>query len=374
MQFSFIQQKKKWYYSLTAIAVILCLAGIALRIEKNRSSQAASANIPLVRTAAAGIATDSRSYTYPGEVRGRYESELSFQVGGKIAKRTVEIGSVVQAGDILMQLDPQDITQTVNSNSAQLAAAQARLKLAASDLSRYRQLYAQAAISRAQLDQYQNTYEVALTAVQQAEANYAQGSNQLGYTTLLANQPGVISAISAETGQVVSAGQTVLTLVRDGEREVEINVPENRVEKLRQAASLQVRFWALPQLTLQGRIREVSPVASSAARTYQVRLSLLNPPPEVKLGMTATVQALIPGQHTDTIFIPVSALYQTGERPAVWVVSNHTVALRPVTVGTMTNQIVEIMSGLSPGEIIVTAGVHKLQEGQPVRSNEGDQP
>lgn len=374
MQFKFINQRKKQYYILAAIAVILCLAIIVSWKESHRIKQAANPNIPLVRTATAGIATDSRSYAYPGEVCGRYESQLSFQVGGKIVKRNVEVGSVVQTGDILMRLDPQDITQTVNSNSAQVAAAQAQLKLAESNLNRYRQLYTQAAISRAQLDQYQSTYEVALATVRQTQAQYAQSSNQLDYAFLLADQPGVIAAISAETGQVISAGQTVVTIVRDGEREVEISVPENRVEELRQAAKFEVRFWALPQVTLEGRIREISPVASTTARTYRVRLTLLNPPPEVKLGMTSTVQATIPGNQTSTVTIPASALYQIRNDPGVWVVSNHTANLRPVTIGTLTNDTVEVLSGLTPGEIIITAGMHKLQEGQPVTTADGDQP
>ena len=130
----------------------------------------------------------------------------------------------------------------------------------------------------------------------------------MGYSTLYANSAGVISNISAEAGQVVSAGQTVLTLVQDGDREIEINVPENRIEELRRAQLLRVTFWALPSVTADGKVREISPVADKISRTYKVRISLVNPPAEIKLGMTAAVTAVHPGSHQAAVYSPGSHL------------------------------------------------------------------
>ena len=121
-------------------------------------------------------------------------------------------------------------------------------------------------------------------------------------------------------GQVVSAGQTVLTVVQDGEREVEISVPENRIEELRKAQQLKVTFWALSNIMVDGRIREIAPMADQATRTYKVRISLLNSPPEIKLGMTAAATVLS-GSSRQTVTIPLAAIYQNGDTPAVWVVS-----------------------------------------------------
>ncbi|WP_051171807.1 efflux RND transporter periplasmic adaptor subunit [Sporomusa ovata] len=353
-------------------AVIICIVGSVLWQVNHRVMSTPDTKIPLVRTATVNAAGMSSTYTYSGEVRGRYESQLPFQVGGKIVKRNVELGSAVQTDEILMQLDPQDFRQTANSNSAQLAATQAQLTLAESNLSRYRQLYAQAAVSRAQLDQYQNAYDVALAAVRQATAQYEQGANKLEYTRLYADQPGVIAAINAEIGQVVSAGQTVLTIVRDGQREIEISVPENRLEELRQASQCKVAFWALPNVIVTGSIREIAPMASPTTRTYKVRISLVNPPPEVKLGMTAAVTVAAAGQQATAITIPRSALYQTGDVPGVWVVKNNIVSLRPVTVGVGSNDTIPVLAGLQSGETIVTTGVHKLRERQQIRLANGD--
>ncbi|HWR07076.1 MAG TPA: efflux RND transporter periplasmic adaptor subunit [Sporomusa sp.] len=337
--------------------------------------QAAVEDIPLVRTAVIGATNAPQSYLYSGEVQGRYESQLAFQVTGKIIKRNVDLGSTVKAGDVLMQMDPRDLQQTVNSTSAQVYSAESQRRLAESNLQRYRQLYAQNAISRAQLDQYENAHEVAQAAVRQATAQYAQGANQLDYSLLSADKDGVIAAIAAEAGHVVSAGQTVITIVQDGEREVEISVPENRIEEIRNAKQLTVTFWALPQVNLEGKVREIAPMADAITRTYKVRISLVNPPPQIKLGMTAGVSlAGMGGPNQAVTMVPLSALYQTNDTPHVWVVIDHVATLRPVQVGSFGNMQVQIVAGLNPGETIVAAGVHKLREGQTVRLTEGNTP
>ena len=323
-------------------------------------------DVPLVRSETIKINGSGQNANYPGEIRGRYETQLAFQVGGKITKRNVELGSRVGRGDVLMEIDSKDILQTVNISSAQVTSAESQLQLAQSNLERYRTLYEQGAISRAQLDQYESSYEVAQAAVRQSSAQYTQGTNQLGYSTLIADSAGIISSISVEAGQVVSAGQTVVTLVKEGEREVEINVPENRVDELRKAEHIWVQFWALPSVTAEGSIREISPIADKVSRTYKVRISLINPPSGINLGMTANVTVVqMVGQQA--VYIPLSAVYQTGDTPNVWVIVNDMVTLRPIKVGAFGDNKVQVLEGLQDGDVIVTAGVQKLHEGQKVR-------
>ena len=347
------------YATIVILTFLLVLAGCSRK--ETTKEEVPLVNIQVVKTDGTG-----QNASYSGEVRGRYESQLAFQVGGKIIKRNIDLGSVVSAGDALMEIDSKDIVQTVSINSAQVYSAQSQLKLAENNLNRYRQLYEQNAISRAQLDQYQNAYDVAVSAVQQTSAQYAQGTNQLGYSTLYANSAGVIASISAEAGQIVSAGQSVVTLVHDGEREIEINVPENRIEELRKAERIQVTFWALSGVVVDGKVREISPMADKISRTYKARISLSNPPVAMKLGMTATVTVAHLVTH-QTVTIPLSAIYQTGEDTNVWLVQDNTVNLKPIKVGAFGNNSVEVLEGLQNGDVIVTAGVHKLQAGQKVR-------
>lgn len=355
--------KKKLYYGVAIVAVVIfIIGGVAWKSQPKESAQEAT----FVRTAVIGTLGSSQGYVYSGEVRGRYESQMAFQVGGKIVKRYVELGSVVNPGDVLMQIDAKDIQQTVNSASAQVYSAESQLRLADSNLRRYRQLLDQGAISRAQYDQYVNAHEVAVAGARQASAQYVQGANQLDYTLLKADKPGVVASIDAEMGQVVGAGQTVMTVVQTGEREIEISVPENRIEELRKARPLKVTFWALPSIIVEGKIREVAPMADKVTRTFKVRVSLVNSPEEIKLGMTASV-TLTGNYSRQAINIPLAAIYQSGDKPSVWVVTGEKIALRQITTGNFGNGKVEVLSGLEQGERIVIAGVHKLKEGQRVR-------
>ena len=365
-----IPRKKILHYGLTTVVIVSCTIGVILW-NQHRSIQTGTEAIPFVRSAVIGANASAQDYIYSGEVRGRFERQLAFQVGGKVTKRFIELGSTVRAGEVLMQIDSKDLQQTVNSSSAQVYSAESQLKLAKNNLSRYQQLYAQGAISRAQLDQYQNEYEVASASVQQTSAQLSQGVNQLNYSLLYADQPGIISSISVEAGQVVSAGQTILTIVQDGEREIEISVPENRIEELRKATQFKVAFWALPSTTVEGKVREIAPMADATTRTYKVRISLINPPQEIKLGMTAAV-TINNAMQTASLTIPLSAVYQTGSSPEVWVIKDNVVNLRSVQTGNFSGNQIQILAGLNPGETIVTAGVQKLRPGQKVRTIGGD--
>lgn len=326
----------------------------------------------LVRAMTIASAPVERSYVLSGEVRGRYESYLAFQTGGRIVKRNVQLGDEVQVGDVLMEIDPKDIRELVNMSDAQVRAAESQRRLAEANLKRFQRLYETGAIPRAQLDQLQAAFDAASAACEQASAQRVQASNQLGYSRLCADKPGVIAGVSAEVGQVVGPGLPVLTLVQDGEREVESSVPENRVDSLRKATSIKVTFWALPGVEVPGEIREVAPMADPILRTYKVRVRLLAQPPEMKLGMTSSVQVDGSDGIAQSRQIPLSAVYQVQNTPNVWVVKDDRLELRRVELDGYGEDSVRVLKGLEDGDVIVTAGVHKLMSGQKVRVMSGD--
>ncbi|MBP1763756.1 MAG: efflux transporter, family, subunit [Firmicutes bacterium] len=345
---------------------IMCVL-IGISFKHYLKPQAIMEDIPIVKTMIIRENGALQTYTYSGEVRGRYESQLAFQVGGKIVRRHVEVGSSVKAGDVLMQIDSKDLQQVVNSGSAQVYSAESQLRLAEINLMRYKQLFEQGAVSRAQYDQYKTSYDVSIAAARQASAQYTQGANQLDYSQLYTDIPGLVSVINTEVGQVVSAGQPVVTVVRDGEREIEIYVPESRIDEINKAQKIKVKFWALPGVVNDGKIREIAPMADKIARTYKVRISLVNSIPEIKLGMTASVEiGAFAGQQPTTLYIPLAAIYQTGQSPAVWIVGDGVVELRPIRTGDFGDGKVQVLEGLKDGDVIVTAGIHKLKEGQKV--------
>jgi len=323
----------------------------------------------LVKTQQVGEHDINVEGTYTGTVRGRYETNMSFQVGGRILNRNVQVGDHVNSGDVLMTIDPRDVVQQSNQGDAQVAAAKAQLDLAQSNLSRYQQLYAQEAIPAMVLDQYQTAYDSALAQYNQALAGAATGHNALGYTALVASASGVISSVTAEAGQVVGAGQTVLTLVQTNELEVEINIPENHLGDVELGKTVQVSFWALKGVNVNGTVREISPMADSVSRTYKVRISIPNPPKGMQLGMTASVKCQERDRdNRDGLVLPLSAIYQINDTSQVWVVDKNTdtVSLKDIKFEEIGNNSVRVM-GLNVGDIVVTAGVHKLRQGQKVR-------
>lgn len=324
---------------------------------------------PMVKTIFANKAEATVSENYSGVVKGRYESNLAFQTGGRILSRNVQKGSFVHEGDVLMTIDARDAVQQANAGEAQVAQAKSQLDLAKSDLNRYRELYKENAIPAVTLDQYQTNYENALASYNAAIAQSAQIQNNLGYTKLTANADGVISAVNAETGQVVAAGQTVLTLVQVDELEVEFDVPENHLADVAAGKNAEVTFWAVGGRAT-GVVREISPMADETARTYRVRLSLNNPPPAIQLGMTASVSLTsLDSSLINSCVLPLSAIYQTGNQAQVWIVTKeNTVALKNVHVESFSGNEV-LVHGLSPQDKVVTAGVHKLHEGMEVRTN-----
>lgn len=347
---------------LLALCLLAVLAGCGAK-------QQAQEKAPLAKTMQVGADGQASAGTYAGTVRGRYETNMSFQVGGQILSRNVQAGSRVQPGDVLMVIDAKDVVQKANQGDAAVEQARAQLELAQKNLSRYSQLYDESAVAASVLDQYQANYDAAFASYQNALAQAAQGHNAVGYTNLTAGAAGVVSSVNAEEGQVVAAGQTVLTLVQTDELEIEINVPENQLASVPVGKDVTVTFWALSG-RVPGVVREVSPMADSAARTYRVRVSVPNPPEGMELGMTASVSVTDEAADTDGYIVPLSAIYQTGDTPQVWVVgSDDTVSLKDVSVESFDANNVRV-HGLEAGDILVTAGVHRLTEGQSVRTED----
>ena len=344
------------YLTLILAAALAALTGCGTDAAKE-------APPPLVRTMTVGDAAASEG-GYTGTVRGRYETRLAFQVGGQILSRNVNVGAHVRAGDVLMVIDARDVQQQANATNAAAQAARSRYELARTERARYEQLYAAQAISEAMLDQYRTNERAAEAAYRQAVAQDTASHNALGYTNLVAGADGVISNITAEEGQIIAAGQTVMTLTQEDEREIEIAVPESRLAEVSVGMPAAVALWA-NSAAYTGILRELSPVPDAATRTYTARIALTDAPADLPLGMTARVR--LGASVQDGVSIPLSALYQTGDTAQVYVVEDDAVHLVPVTVTAFrTND--ALVTGLPQGARIVTAGVHQLHEGEKVRT------
>lgn len=356
-------QSHRKVLAIACAVILVCLIGHALykvlykpRVEKT---------IPYVRTVTIGKSSYATEYTYPGTVRGKYESTLAFQVSGRITQRNVNLGDQVHTGDILMLIDPKDVQQQVDNAQAAVNSAVSSAKLAADNARRYEALYQQGAVSESVWDSYRTQHEAADATLAQAQAQLMTALNQLGYTQLTADHDGVVSSVTGEVGQVASAGSPMVTVVQDGNREIEIYVPEGRLGTIAPDMPCTITFWALGDTTAEGAIRYISPMADAATRTYKVRISIPAMPEGARLGMTAKVT--LGTASRSAVVIPRSALYEAGGSTGVWVVRDGKVTLIPVELGPYQEDKVSIRNGLSDGDVVVTAGISKLREGMEVK-------
>ena len=328
--------------------------------------------IRAVKIMTVGVSTFTSGYEFSGEVKAQVESRLGFRVGGKIIKRQAELGQRVKAGQVLAQLDPQDYKLAADAARAQLQLAATNRDLAAADYKRFATLKEQNFISGAELERRESVLKAAQAQVDQAQSQLNVQGNQARYAVLVADVAGVVTAIEAEPGQVVTAGTPVVRIAADGVRDVVFSVPEDKVIGIKPGMPVKVRGWAQDAQTAAAvaKVREVSASADPATRTYQVKLALDAKTPPPPLG--ATVYVLPEGlggvQGMPVIKLPTSALFQVGKTSAVWLLdkTSMTIKSQAVQVATADGNEAVIASGLQPGMLVVSAGVHVLSPGQKV--------
>jgi RND family efflux transporter MFP subunit len=346
-------------------SIFLCLLALPMLVTGCSEKIAVVEDIRPVRAIVIAPVGSQSVVELAGEIQPRYESRLGFRVAGKVTKRLVDVGSVVKRGQTLMQIDASDLQLAQSQANAAVSAASSNLALAKADLERYRELRLKNFVSQAVLDVKEAAHKAALANHEQASAALKISANQNSYAGLAADADGVVTAIEAEVGQVVAAGTPVVRIARMGEKEVRVSIPEDQVEAMRQVTDLKVRTWANQGLVLDGRLRELAPIADPATRTYTAKISIPKAGPEIRLGMTATV-SFVTHATASAIRLPLTALFNDKNTTSVWVVEKGVVKLVPVVpAGAEGNEIL-IASGISPGQTVVTAGVNLLRPGQKV--------
>jgi membrane fusion protein, multidrug efflux system len=322
-----------------------------------------------VRTLIVSSASAASVREYAAEVRARTESRLGFRVAGKLVQRTAELGQTVRAGQVLARLDATDLKLGQDAALAASRAAQTNYELAAAEFKRYQDLRAQGFISGLELERREAALKAQQAQRDQALAQAGVQGNQAGYAALTAPAAGVITGVDAEVGAVLAVGAGVLRLAHDGPRDAVFAVPEDQLAGMRarlgKPGALKVRPWN-GGAVLPATVREVAAAADPATRTYLVKADLGRA--AVQLGQTVTVLDELP--RTDGIVrLPLAAVMQQQGQTAVWVLdpARMTVQVQPVGVAGTDGNTVVVASGLRPGQVVVTAGVHALTPGQQVK-------
>lgn len=318
------------------------------------------------------VATDQGATAFAGEVRARKESPLSFRVGGKLVERKVDVGDHVRKGQVLAVLDPGDLQAQARAAQAQLAAAEAELGRARADQARFAKLADDQLVSRSTVDAQNAAATAAQGQVNAARAELDVARNQAEYSQLRAPSDGVIAARQAEAGQVVAAGQTVFSLAADGVREIAFALPEGMVASINPGQPVQVESWSQTGKRWNGRIREISPAADPASRTFAARVAVDAPAGTLELGQSARV--FLPIDGNGGLSVPIAAVQRANGRPAVFVIDakTSTVKLQPVETGPFGEDRVPIRGGIQAGDWVVAAGGHLLRPGQKVQPVDRD--
>lgn len=346
---------------------LVVLAGLALSgCHDTDKSAAASDVIRPVKVITAMRQASTRPVTYSGTVKARREASLSFRVSGKIIERCVNTGEHVESGTLLARLDRTDLQLGLKSSAAALASAQSQLAVAQNAYDRAAALFEKGFATQAILDDRRLALDQAKSNRDQARSAHDQTANQDAYSELRSDGAGVVTGIMAEAGQVVSPGTPVMTVARDGEKEVAVAVPESEIRFFKPGDRLAVHFWADPTLVATGVVREIAGSAELTSRTFAMRVSLPDSP-AIRLGETATLAAGLPVE-TDGIEIPLSALTEHDGHPTIWIVdpATQTVAPRAVVTSSFVEDGVRISTGLQPGELVVTAGTQFMTPGKTV--------
>jgi RND family efflux transporter MFP subunit len=320
-----------------------------------------------VRTVTVERKAEGGTVSLTGQIRAKDQVGLAFRLDGRMIERPVNVGDVVKAGQVVARLDPQNQRNSLRSAQADLASAEAVLTQTRLAFGRQQKLLADGWTTRAKFDDAEQALATAQAQVDSAQAHLRIAQDQLSYTDLLADAPGAVTAVGAEPGEVVRAGQMVVQLARQGGRDAVFDVPEQLIRTGPRDPVVEVTLTNDPQVKASGRVREVAPQANAATRTFQVKVGLIDPPETLSLG--STVSGSIKLAAPAGVEVPASVLTEANGRPAVWVVDpqSQSVSLRNVDVLRYDPATVVVSQGLEAGEIVVTAGVQTLRPGQKIR-------
>lgn len=362
--------RNRTFPAVTLLAI--AAAAVQLTACSDAPAPAAKAKSVFVTTVTEAVSSQTRSFT--SVVRARVETDLGFRTGGKVVDRLVEVGDAVKAGQALARLDPSDYQLAVSAAADQVQAASVDAQQAASDEARLRRLLADGSVGSADHERQKARADAAAARLEQARRQLDLARNRQGYTTLVAPYAGVITALRFERGQVVAEGQPVLSLARDGEREIVADLPEEWVGRVRTLAATATP-WQDRKSSLRLVLRELSPMASAQGRTFRVRYGAA---PESRAQVAAlllgsTMQLNLSGQPTGpaTTAVPVTALVKASASAGVWVLNAQGAGLvfTPVQVVASDDAWVHV-TGLAGGSRVVSVGAQKLDAGIAVRAVE----
>ncbi|WP_292533508.1 efflux RND transporter periplasmic adaptor subunit [Methylocystis sp.] len=350
-----------WRLAFSTSAVLLTLAGCS-REEDKKAPETRPVRAIVIEKSKIGEIVE-----LTGSIQPENEAALAFRIGGRMIERFVGVGDAVRSDQILAKLDPQAELNGLRSAQARLTAAQGRLREARSNFAREQSLLARRYTTKVKFDQAQTAVETAQSDIEDASAQLKIAQDRVGYTELKADLPGTIVARGAEAGEVVQAGQMIFRIARRGGWDAVFDAPARLLRAAPRDARVDLALTDEPTVTAVGRVRQIDPQADPSMRTFRVRVTIIAPPPAMRLG--ATISGRMRLDPSAAISIPATALTESNGQPSVWIVdrATMTVSMRNIKVQRFSADSVVVAEGLAPDDTVVTAGVQSLHPGQKVR-------
>lgn len=351
---------------LSLVAALISMLALAACNEAMTKTENKPLGRPvLTQKVAYAPITPERSFV--ASIRPRYESDLGFRISGKVARRIVDNGARVKEGDALAVLDDSDLKLQREQAAAELGAAKGALAQAQAEMKRVQDLRGAGWSTESTADARRAALEEARGRLTRAERALSLAENALTYAALRADADGVVTATLIEAGQVVAAGAPAIRVARTAEREALVAIPEAMIDRVRNGRAT-VALWSAPDRVYEATLRELSPAADAATRTYAARFTVKGAGDEAQWGMTATV-AIAEKDNPRVARLPLSALVNEGQGPMLYVVDKDAGSLtkKPVKVLRFDAQEVLVQSGVEEGELVVSLGVQKLDPAQKVR-------
>jgi RND family efflux transporter MFP subunit len=342
----------------------LALAGAASILGGCSASEPPKREAARVKVIAAKPADLAPLVSLTGEIKARFQNDVSFRVSGKIVERNVDVGAHVMPGDLLARIEPNEQEANLKSAKAAVEAAEAQLKQVSAVFERQKSLMVSGYTTRRDFDQAQEAYRTAQASLDTAKAQLSQAEDQLGYTQLKADSPGLITARFAEAGQVVQGAQSIFTIARDGTRDAVFDVDEALLTSAPDELTIRVALASNPSIAAEGFVREVAPTVNTNNGTIRAKIELKSVPPGMTLGAPVIGSARV--KAAQGFAVPWNALFKDGSKPAVWIADPQTkaVSLRPVVIAHYEAGRVLLKDGLKTGELVVTAGSQMLWPGR----------
>jgi RND family efflux transporter MFP subunit len=342
------------------------LSELLPKAEADAPATAARAAQPVRVTPVVFVSAD-RSDSYTGTIRPQQEVPLGFRLAGKLVERLVDVGDTVTAGQVVARLDDTDARLELEAAEAEREAAQTDLRRAEADLVRARDLFAKGHVAQAVLDRATSAAAEAASRTDRAEQTRTLAANRLSYMELIADADGVVTAALAEPGQVVPAGQPVVTVAETGTLDVVFALPEQQRDLLEQAVA-SAELWGVAGKSYALTLRDISPDVDPVGRTYRVRMTMTNPDGEAAFGRTATVRLTTTGAPPAAA-LPLAAVMSDGAGATVWRVPEGAAQVErvPVEIVALRDNLAFVRGGLADGDAVVSLGAYKIDPDRPVR-------